>query len=279
MHVPGGKLCICTMQSDVLNCEKAFTVYLPEGYEASEAPYPVMYLFHQAGGTNETWSRIGHVREILDDGVRSQMVLPMIIVMPDASGEDERHLGRHLGFFSVEGWDYEKYFFEELLPLVEREFRTRAEKAYRAICGVSMGGEGAIAYAQRYPEYFGSGCAISGIVGKPEQSQLRSTDAAYAQSLLDHNPSAYVKNADADTVEKLKSVRWYADCGDSDFFYEGNIEFFLNMKNRGIPMDFRMRSGVHGFYYWITGMPAVLQFVSNGFAEEALRTLGRESNF
>ncbi len=271
MRVPGGKLCICSMSSDALGCDKPFTVYLPEDYDKTDVPYPVLYLFHQAGGTSETWSRIGHIREILDDAIRSKMVLPMIVVMPDASGEDERHLGRHLGYFSVDGWDYERYFYEELLPLIDTEFRTIGSKAFRAICGVSMGGEAAISYAQRYPQYYGSACAISGIVGKPEQSQLKSTDEAYAQSLLNHNPSVFVRDADSKTVERLKSIRWYTDCGDSDFFYEGNIEFFLNMKEKGIPIDFRMRSGVHCFYYWITGMPGVLQFVSNGFAEEAFR--------
>lgn len=265
--IPGGYLCRCELSSDVLGVQKAFLVYLPEGYDFAENKrFPVLYLFHQAGGNEETWARLGHVKEILNDAIRSQMCLPMIVVMPDASGEDEKHLGKHLGYFSVPGWDYERYFHDELIPLIDSTFRTIADKKHRAIAGISMGGEGAVAFAQKYPSYYGTACSISGIVGKPEQSQLKSTDADYAASLLANNPSLFVRNATDEQVESLKSIRWYADCGDSDFFYEGNIEFFLNMKSKGIPIDFRMRSGVHGFYYWITGMPSLLQFVSTGFA-------------
>ena len=54
-----------------------------------------------------------------------------------------------------------------------------------------------------------------------------------------------IDNATSDEIEKLKSVRWYADCGDSGFFYEGNTEVFLAMKNRGILIDYRMRGGVN----------------------------------
>ncbi|MDE6278155.1 MAG: esterase family protein [Muribaculaceae bacterium] len=255
------------MSSDMLGVQKVFLVYLPEDYdEAVERRYPVLYLFHQAGGTEETWARAGHVKEILNDSVRSGMGVPMIVVMPDASGEDEHHLGKHLGYFSVPGWDYESFFHNELIPAVDANFRTIADKGHRAIAGISMGGEAAVSYAQKYSRYYGTACSISGIVGKPEQSQLKSTDPDYARSLLANNPSAFVKDATAEQVEELKSVRWYADCGDNDYFYEGNIEFFLNMREKGVPIDFRMRSGVHGFYYWITGMPAVLQFVSMGFA-------------
>ena len=68
-------------------------------------------------------------------------------------------------------------------------------------------------------------------------------------------------------VEKLKTVRWYTDCGDSDYFYEGNIQFFLAMKRQGVPIDYRMRSGVHSWYYWITGLAPILHFLSIGFAD------------
>ena len=186
----------------------------------------------------------------------------MIVVMADASGSEDMHLGKHMGFFSVPGWDYEAYFHKELIPLVDSSYRTVADKKHRAVVGASMGGEAAIAYAQKYPGFYGAACALCGIVGHPEQSQMASSDKAYADSLLANNPSAFVEKADDATVEKLKSIRWYADCGDNDFFYQGNTEFFLAMKGKGIPIDYRMRSGVHGWYYWITRLAPILHILS-----------------
>ncbi len=256
----------CSMSSDVLGVNKDFSVYLPAGYDDGDRRYPVMYLLHPAGGTHELWISMGEAPQIADDAIRSGMALPMIIVMPDASGEGDYHLGKHLGFFSVPGWDYESYFHTELIPLIDATYRTIPDKAHRAITGASMGGEASIAYALHHPDTYGSSCALCGIVGHPEQSQMAQSDKDYAASLLANNPSAFVESATPDTVEKLRTVRWYTDCGDNDFFYEGNIEFFLAMKQKGIPIDYRMRSGVHGWYYWTTGLAPILHFISIGFA-------------
>lgn len=255
----------CTMSSDVLGVNKEFSVYLPTGYDDGTQHYPVLFLLHPAGGTHEMWIRMGNMPQIADDAIRSGMALPMIIVLPDASGTGDMHLGKQLGFFSVPGWDYESYFHNELIPLIDATYRTIADKKHRAITGASMGGEAAIAYAQKYPDHYGASCAMSGILGHPEQSQMAKTDKDYAASLIANNPALYVENASPEAVEQLKSIRWYTDCGDSDFFYEGNIEFFLAMKRKGVPIDYRMRSGVHGWYYWITGLAPILHFLSIGF--------------
>ena len=255
----------CVMSSDVLGVNKEFSVYLPAGYEAGEQRYPVLYVLHPAGGTHEAWIKLGQLPQVADDAIRSGMAAPMIIVLPDASGMGEFHLGRRLGFFSVPGWDYEAYFHEELLPLVDASYRTSADRKHRAILGASMGGEAAVAYAQKHPGLYGAACSLSGLVGHPEQSRMAETDRDYAASLIANAPSGRVKNAAPAEVEKWKQVRWYADCGDSDYFYEGNIEFFLAMKGKGIPLSYRMRSGVHDWYYWVTGLAPVLHFVSVGF--------------
>lgn len=255
----------CSMSSEVLGVNKEFSVYLPNGYYENDLHYPVVYLLHPAGGTHEIWISMGELPQIADDAFRSGMAIPMIMVMADGSGEAEYHLGKHLGFFSVPGWDYESYFHKELIPLIDSTFRTLPDRKHRAIVGASMGGEASIAFAQKHPDIYGASCAMSGIVGHPEQSQMAQSDKDYAASLVTNNPSAFVENATPDIAEKLKTIRWYTDCGDNDFFYEGNIEFFLAMKKKGIPIDYRMRSGVHGWYYWITGMAPVLTFLSTGF--------------
>lgn len=265
--LPGsGSIEHCTMSSDVLGVNKDFSVYLPDGYEEGSRPYPVLYLFHPAGGTHEGWISKGELPQIADDAIRSGMAVPMIVVLPDASGEGDHNLGKHLGYFSVPGWDYEKYFHDELIPLVDASYRTIADKKHRAVAGASMGGEASIAYAQKNTDVYGVACALSGIVGHPEQSQMAQTDKDYADSLIANNPTNFVKNASPEIIEKLKTIRWYTDCGDNDFFYQGNIDFFLAMKSKGIPIDYRMRSGVHEWYYWVTGLAPILHFISIEFA-------------
>lgn len=256
----------CSMHSDVLGITKDFSVYLPAGYEEASQRYPALYLLHPAGGTHEAWIHMGDLPQAADDAIRSGMALPMLVVMPDASGADEFHLGRRLGFFSVPGWDYEAYFHSELIPLIDSAYRTLADRKRRAVAGASMGGEAAIAYAQKHPDLYGAACALSGILGRPEQSRMAQTDGDYAASLAANNPTARVENAAPEEIERLKGVRWYADCGDGDFFCEGNIDFFLAMRRRDIPLDYRMRSGVHSWYYWVTGLAPILHFLSIGFA-------------
>ncbi|MDE7108652.1 MAG: esterase family protein [Muribaculaceae bacterium] len=265
---PGsGSIEHCSMSSDILGINKEFSVYLPTGYEEGDTRYPVLYLLHPAGGTHENWINMGELPQIADDAIRSGMALPMIIVMPDASGAGDFHLGKHLGFFSVPGWDYESYFHKELIPLIDSSYRTVADRKHRAITGASMGGEAAISYAQKHPDMYGASCALCGIVGHPEQSRMAQSDKDYADSLIANNPTAFVENATPETVEQLKGIRWYADCGDNDFFYEGNVAFYLTMKSKSIPIEYRMRSGVHGWYYWVTGLAPILHFLSIGFAE------------
>ncbi len=62
-----------------------------------------------------------------------------------------------------------------------------------------------------------------------------------------------------------KSVRWYIDCGDDDFLYEGNSLVHIAMRKKEIPHEFRVRDGGHGWTYWRASLPAVLEFVSTAF--------------
>ncbi len=62
-----------------------------------------------------------------------------------------------------------------------------------------------------------------------------------------------------------KSVRWYIDCGDDDFLFEGNSLVHILMRKKQIPHEFRVHDGGHTWTYWRTALPNVLEFVSKGF--------------
>ena len=227
-----------TLRSEVLGAEKTCTVYLPDGYDRSEESYPVLYLLHGASGCHTDWTQKGYMRRITDETIASGMARPMIVVMPDAAGEGENYTGRHMGYFNVPGWNYEQFFFEEFIPAVEKHYRIAGDKAHRAISGLSMGGGGTAVYALRHPEVFGSACPMSGL-------------------LLREMPD--------DKLDGVRSVRWWVDCGDDDFLWKSNIDFYSLMRERNIPLQYRMRDGGHTWRYWETVLPDVLVFVSAGF--------------
>lgn len=256
-----------TMRSDVLKADKPLSIYLPDGYDADSTRYPVLYLLHGAWGTNTDWVDKGTVKELADLAARNGSATPMIIVMPDARGVDPDFAGEHMGYFDMPGWPYEQYFMTELLPYVDSNFRTKTDRQHRAVAGLSMGGGGAVAYAQHHPELFGTSCSLSGALGNvPAVGNLKKS-TSYYNSLDANNQTAFVVNADDAALEALRSVRWWADCGDDDFLWDSNTAFYRAMRDRKVPLEFRMRDGAHNWTYWRTGLPDVLQFCSITFRE------------
>ncbi len=239
--------------------EKSYLVYLPAGYDANpDKLYPVLYLLHGAGDDHTGWREKGAMQLISDEHIASGLALPMIIVMPDASGEGGGPDGgstKNRGYFNRPDWPYEDHFFAEFIPHIEKSYRIAADKGHRAVAGLSMGGGGSVGYAQRHPEMFSSACPMSGA--------LAGMGSGYSTgSHVD-----FVRNATPEQVEALKSVRWWVDCGDDDFLWQANIDYFRAMREKQIPVQYRMRNGAHNWEYWQTALPPILTFISIGFAE------------
>lgn len=254
-------------KSEIPGVEREYSIYLPVGYETSDKNYPVLYLLHGAWGNHQAWLKQGDMKRIVDDAIACGMSLEMIVVMPDARGESENFAGKNMGYFNVPNWAYEDYFFKELVPYIDNTYRTCATKQGRAIAGLSMGGGGTTVYAQRHSEIFGSACSLSGLISSAPQSLAKQVDTEFAKSIDATSPVAYIKNATKEQLDGLKSVRWYFDCGDDDYLYQGNIDIYMAMKEKNVPLQYRMRDGAHTWTYWQSALPTVLQFCSIGFAQ------------
>ncbi len=253
--------------SKILKTERNFAVYLPPDYNSSERSYPVLYLLHGAGDDHTGWVQFGEVKRIADAAIKEGTATPMIIVMPDAYTD-------HLGYFNdIRGeWDYEDYFFKELIPYVEGKYRIKSEKRYRAISGLSMGGGGSFMYALHHPELFSSSCPLSAYVGPLTVEVMQHNLQNYRDThVSDDVAKAYFPRYNAHTLiegmtkKQLESVRWYIDCGDDDFLYEGNSLVHLALRKKEVKHEFRIRDGGHTWTYWRESLPNVLQFVSDGF--------------
>ncbi|MDZ4792815.1 MAG: alpha/beta hydrolase-fold protein [Bacteroidota bacterium] len=86
-----------TLQSNILNMERRYAIYLPPGYETSERSYPVLYLLHGSGDDQSGWVQFGEVASIADKTIKEAKATDMIIVMPDAN------TGQRGYFNSVDG--------------------------------------------------------------------------------------------------------------------------------------------------------------------------------
>lgn len=255
-----------SMPSKILKMERKFAVYLPPDYETSERSYPVLYLLHGAGDDQTGWVQFGEVLHIVDKAINEGKATPMIIIMPDANTGTRGYENNATGT-----WRYEDFFFEELVPYVEKKYRIKAEKRYRAISGLSMGGYGSFTYAIHHPELFSSACPLSAATGPLSLEDARTRLRRDNPSLADSSIEKYFKRQSVVTLvnnipDSLKrSVRWFIDCGDDDFLYEGNSLVHIVMRKREIPHEFRIRDGAHNWTYWRESLPDVLEFISKGF--------------
>ena len=257
-----------TMTSDILSMDRKYAVYLPPDYHTSSRSYPVLYLLHGGGDDQTGWVQFGEVKHITDKAIQEGRATSMIIVMPDAQTGQR-------GYFNdpKNEWRYEDFFFEEFMPHVESEYRVKREKRYRAVAGLSMGGGGSFIYALHRPELFSSVCPLSASTGpltledtkrwferiRPNASYTDSELSAYYEK---YSTLAQIQSIDAET---LNSLRWFIDCGDDDFLYEGNSLVHIALRKKEVRHEFRIRNGGHTWTYWRESLPEVLAFISDAF--------------
>jgi S-formylglutathione hydrolase FrmB len=260
------------IKSAILKQGMKCNIYLPLGYQSSQKRYPVLYLLHGHGGNETDWVKVGKADSIANKLMISKAIPEMIIVMPD--GRNDYYLNTFDGKFK-----YEDYFIKELVPFVDSTFRTKPERASRALAGLSMGGYGAALYSLKHADMFSVGVGLSSAI-RTDAAMVALEDSLYdsrfegklglklrGQSKVN---DYYQKNSILKLMEimpetTLKATRWYFDCGDDDFLIEGNCTLHILMNKRKIPHEFRVRDGAHDWTYWRTALPDVLRFVALSF--------------
>ena len=258
-----------SVQSQLLGCEQKYNVYLPDGYDAGKS-YPVIYLLHGLYGDYTDWVKQGNMRIVADELIGTGELRPVVIVMPNAGNADVHHYQN--GYFNVENWPYEDFFFQELLPAVEQKYACGGSKGRRAIMGLSMGGGGSIAYAQRHPELFSSSYGMSAWLDNKQNEVQEGMDPdskliLTANAVREHSALDFMDKADAATIDRLKTVQWFLDCGDDDGLMPLSVDLYRKMRKAGLRSELRVRNGAHTWEYWHTALRLSLPFASRNFSE------------
>jgi S-formylglutathione hydrolase FrmB len=241
---------------------------LPADYETSERSYPVLYLLHGYSDDETGWIQFGEANYIADKGIAIGDFSSCIIIMPD--GKVSWYVN------SFDGKDpWADMFVKEFIPFIEKEYRIRSQKEFRAIAGLSMGGYGALTLSMRNPDLFSSCVAMSSGTFTDEEILANNNYGGYFKNIYGPKPEGKVGEywkacsplqlLDSVDKEKLKSIRFYIDCGDDDFLYKGNSALHVKMRDLGIPHEYRVRQGGHEWSYWRTGLYDGLKFISEKF--------------
>lgn len=274
-----GKALTGGFESRHLNQTANYSIYLPPGYEESAMEYPVLYLLHGGGDNYKDWLLKGQAATIADRTINSGEAPAMIIVMPD--GIKNWYCNDYKNEFR-----YEDFFYEELIPHIEANYRARTEKAYRAISGLSMGGFGSLLYALKHPDMFTACYGMS--VGLFSEARLLSGntrtapgqgwygEAYFGPKTADGKlPEHWYKNDVFTLIRNMpeaqkRQVHFAIEVGD-DELNRDQAESFLLMKDHNIPVEVRIVDGGHNWILWRKCLPNAMKFVGEAFLQE--RTL------
>lgn len=171
--VPHGHVQQVLFPSKSTNTSRRAFVYTPPGYyENTSTRYPVLYLQHGWGEDETAWSNQGHANLIMDNLIAERKIKPFIIVMTYGMTNEIRRGGGGLRNFDIK--PFQTVLLDELIPYVDKNFRTLANQANRAMAGLSMGGMETKTITLNQPEVFSYYGLLSGGTYAPEDIKDKS---------------------------------------------------------------------------------------------------------
>lgn len=224
--VPHGTVRIHRYRSQSLKTTRGLYVYTPPGYETATAvKYPVLYLLHGSGDTEDAWTIVGRANVIADNALAAGRVKPMIIAMPyghtpSVRAGSDRAAQRRAFTTDLLG---------DVIPFVEKNYRVRSDAEHRAIAGLSMGGGQALRVGLAHSQLFAWVAAFSSAV--PSEEQL--------DTLL----------AEPGTLNENLRLLWVG-CGRKDFLFEANQRLLGALEAKGIEHTPRITDGAHEWRLW-----------------------------
>ena len=225
-QVPNGTVHLHKYRSKSLRVTRGLYIYTPPAYETSKnTKYPVLYLLHGMGDTEDAWTVVGRANVIVDNLVVQGKARPLVIVMPyghtPSTPPDMRSIGNYGAF--------EKDLIKDVIPYVQSRYRVSTNRKDRAIAGLSMGGGQALTVGLGNLELFGWVGAFSSAV--PRGKRL--------DNLL----------AKPETINEKLELLWIG-CGNKDFLFQQNQSLFKRLKADNIKHFAHITEGAHEWRLW-----------------------------
>jgi enterochelin esterase family protein len=259
-EVPHGAVAAVTYYSTPLKRHRRMHVYTPPGYESGNAKYPVFYLLHGAGDSDDAWTSVGRAGIILDNLIAAGKAQPMIVVMPagHTNGPIAGVGGPAPALTIAPGGpdEFTQDFTTSIRPYIEKNYRVRTARDQRAIAGLSMGGSQTLNIAiPQLTDFAYVGVFSSGILGgggrgrgaAPAASATGETPAPppFGQAWEERN-RAMLDNASA---KKGLKVLWLST-GKADGLIDTTRQTVELLKRHGFTPQYIESEGGHTWLNW-----------------------------
>ena len=248
--------------SKAMNKKLKAAVTTPSTYDGSRQ-FATLYLLHGGSGIFSDW-----LKKVTEPDLVNRMAeeYNLIIVTPGV-GPSSYYYDSPM----MDSVQYETYLIEELIPHIDKSYKTLAKRESRAITGLSMGGHGAIMLSAKHPELFVAATSMSGVMNidtrlwkvpaefsklrQGQQQEMLGKDLQY-----DAPFSTYTAVGLVDKM-KVNGIALLMDCGVDDFLLETNRQMHQLLLANGTPHDYTERPGAHTWEYWTQALPFHLLFV------------------
>jgi putative tributyrin esterase len=252
--------------SVAMNKNYKAAVVLPNSYAKSKASYPVLYLLHGAYGHFADWLKNTPDKKTVQN---LSDAYNLIIVMPEgetASFYVDSPINKESQF--------ETYIIKEVIPRIDKTYRTVNDKKGRVISGLSMGGHGALYLSTKHPELF---CAAGSMSGAVDMGSMLNRDStAEVVKLMEPvfgakgvSQEVYASYAVLGMVDKIKAnkLALIIDCGVDDFLIEPNRELHRRLVYNKVEHQYTERPGEHTWTYWEDSLPYHVLFFNKILAK------------
>jgi len=245
-------------RSQLVNAVLPYNVILPSGYRSSRTTrYPVLYLLHGHAGHYTDWITRTNVADYAAQ-------YRMIVVMPEGNNS------WYVDSAGVSTDKYESYVLKELIPDVDKRFRTIQARYGRAVAGLSMGGYGAIKYGLKYPATFVFAASMSGAFGVIRYTENEMGGSNWEPFLKIFGPAGSDTRKANDVFEIARGLSparvgslpyFYFDCGTEDAaqHFKPNRELSEIFLEKKIAHEYRELPGTHSWAYWNQQVQDVLK--------------------
>ncbi len=236
--IPHGAVAAINYYSSSLSKFRRMHIYTPPGYElGGNQKYPVFYLLHGASDSDDSWTSAGRANYILDNLIAAKKAKPMIVVMP--AGHTSQQMGGGRGAATAGAPppvdEFTQDFVNDIMPYVEKNYRTANDRAHRAIAGLSMGGSQTMNIAFLHLDKFSQiGVFSSGILGSAG---------------TDTWEKAHLANLDNASLKKGVKTVWFST-GVNDGLITNSKATVELLKKHGFDASFKESPGAHTWINW-----------------------------